>query len=55
MCNDYNKHKYLLWGSIMYSGTQNHIKVEAFRHFKEEHAKTFIETEIIVVVVTSPS
>lgn len=27
----------------MYSGEQNHIKEEAFRHFKEQNTKTYIE------------
>lgn len=27
----------------MYSGEQKHIKEEAFRHFKEQNVKTYIE------------
>lgn len=38
----------------MYSGEQNDIEVEAFRHFKEENVETYIETDTITIMVTSP-
>lgn len=39
----------------MYSGEQNRIEVEAFRHFKEEKVKTYIETDTITIMIISPS